>query len=82
MGLNKDPLFQNISEGVKFLSIIPPATDLIEKEMRRNIFWLAYALERHFGCGNGWALSLDDQDVCELLPVPADNFVSGVSPYC
>jgi hypothetical protein len=50
---------------------------VIEDETRRNSFWLAYALERQHGCGNGWALSLDNQDVSQLLPVRGDQFLQG-----
>lgn len=31
------------------------------------------------GCGHGWALMLDDQDVSQLLPVRSDQFENGVS---
>ena len=31
------------------------------------------------GCSNGWALSLDDQDVSQLLPMRGVNFDLGVS---
>lgn len=30
------------------------------------------------GTGNGWALSLDDQDICQLLPLRGDQFEQGV----
>jgi len=46
------------------------------------VFWLAYATERQHGCGNGWALSLDDQDVSQLLPVRGDQYEQGVSQVC
>ena len=36
-------------------------------------------MERHMGTGNGWALSLDDQDICQLLPLRGDQFEQGVS---
>lgn len=36
-------------------------------------------MERQQGTGNGWALSLDDQDVCQLLPLREDHFLQGVS---
>ncbi|KAG6877642.1 hypothetical protein C0993_005351 [Termitomyces sp. T159_Od127] len=55
-----------------------PARNVIEDEMRRNAFWLAYAVERQHGCGNGWALSLDDQDISQLLPVRGDQFENSV----
>ena len=68
---------------------------MIEDEIRRNTFWIgewsfqpivitadpltAYAMERQQGTGNAWALSLDDQDVCQLLPLRGDQFEQGVS---
>lgn len=39
----------------------------------------AYSMERQMGTGNGWASSLDDQDVCQLLPLRSDQFEQGVS---
>lgn len=35
-------------------------------------------MERQQGTGNGWALSLDDLDVCQLLPLRGDQFDQGV----
>jgi len=55
-----------------------PASTVVEDETRRNSFWLAYATERQYGCGNGWALFLDDQDVSQLLPVQGDQFERGI----
>lgn len=46
---------------------------------RRNSFWLAYAMERQQGCSNGWALSLDDNDITQMMPAKSDLFDSGVS---
>ena len=37
-------------------------------------------MERQQGTGNGWALSLDDLDVCQLLPLRGDQFDQGVRP--
>jgi len=50
---------------------------VIEDETRRNTFWLAYVAERQHGCGSGWAHSLDNQDVSQLLPVRGDQFIRG-----
>ena len=57
------------------------ARTVVEDETRRNSFWLAYATERQYGCGNGWALFLDDQDVSQLLPVRGDHFERGASVF-
>ncbi len=35
-------------------------------------------MERQQGTGNGWALSLDDMDVCQLLPLRGDQYDQGV----
>jgi hypothetical protein len=61
------------------MSILPPAQTIVEDETRRNAFWLAYATERLYGFDVGWALSLDDDDVSQLLPVRGDQFMQGVS---
>ncbi|KDQ63649.1 hypothetical protein JAAARDRAFT_148211 [Jaapia argillacea MUCL 33604] len=76
-GLSSCPPFHTIAKTTRPLSIIPRAATVIEDEMRRNAFWLAYAIERLHGCGNGWALSLDDLDVSQLLPVRGDVFQQG-----
>ncbi|KAF8168005.1 hypothetical protein B0H34DRAFT_683893 [Crassisporium funariophilum] len=77
LGLNMCPPFHSITKSERPPSILPPARTVIEDETRRNAFWLAYATERQHGCGNGWALSLDDQDVSQLLPVRGDQFEHG-----
>lgn len=73
------PPFHSIAKTVRPPSILLPARTVIEDETRRNSFWLAYATERQHGCGNGWALFLDDQDVSQLLPVQGDQFEQGAS---
>jgi hypothetical protein len=78
LGLNMCPPFHSITKSVRPASILPPARNVIEDETRRNVFWLAYAMERQHGFGNGWALSLDDQDVSQLLPIRGDQFEQGV----
>ncbi|KAF7796741.1 hypothetical protein EIP86_007924 [Pleurotus ostreatoroseus] len=59
-------------------SVLPPAKSVIEDEIRRNTFWIAYAMERQQGTGNAWALSLDDMDVYQLLPLRGDQFDQGI----
>lgn len=78
LGLNICPPFHSITKSVRPVSILPPARTVVEDETRRNAFWLAYAAERQHGCSNGWALSLDDQDISQLLPVRGDQFDQGI----
>ncbi|KAH8102517.1 hypothetical protein BXZ70DRAFT_786901 [Cristinia sonorae] len=80
-GLNTCPPFHTIAQTLRPPSILPPAKTVVEDEMRRNTFWLAYAMERLIGTGNGWALSLDDQDICQLLPVRSDQYIQRVLVY-
>lgn len=77
LGLNICPPFHSITKSQRPASILTPAQTVVEDETRRNAFWLAYATERLHGCGNGWALNLDDQDVSQLLPVRGEEFDRG-----
>ncbi|KAJ7181763.1 hypothetical protein C8R43DRAFT_970368 [Mycena crocata] len=78
LGFNVCPPFHSISHSLRPSSIIQPANTVVEDETRRNVFWLTYATERLHGCGNGWALSLDDQDISQLLPVRGDQYEQGM----
>lgn len=65
------------------MSMIPNPLTFVEDETRRNVFWLAYTIDRQYGAGNGWAMSLDDNDIAQLLPLPRANLDAGVSiPGC
>ncbi|KAH9947919.1 hypothetical protein B0H21DRAFT_736146 [Amylocystis lapponica] len=77
-GLNVCPPFHTIASCLRAPSLLPPAKTVAEDELRRNVFWLAYAIERTHGCGNSWAMMLDDQDISQLLPVRSDQFEQGV----
>ena len=79
LGLNVDAPFFPIADALRTASLLPPPGGVIEGEVRRNTFWLLYAMERMGGCSNGWALSLDDQDISQLLPIKGVNFETGVS---
>ncbi|RDX50427.1 hypothetical protein OH76DRAFT_1402463 [Lentinus brumalis] len=78
-GLNMCPPFESIStSSMSRSSIILPATNVIEDEMRRNTFWIAYMMERHFTSINSFATFLDDEDICQMLPVCAEQFDRGI----
>ncbi|ESK98294.1 c6 transcription [Moniliophthora roreri MCA 2997] len=74
LSLNVCPPFHSIAKTARSASLLPAAKTVIDDETRRNTFWLAYAIERCHGIANGWASSLDDQDIFQLLPVRNDQF--------
>ncbi|CAL1695475.1 unnamed protein product [Somion occarium] len=57
---------------------LPPAESFTEEEIRRNVFWMAYAMERLYGCGNSWAMSLSDEEISQMLPVTLADFEAGL----
>ncbi|KAI0660380.1 hypothetical protein C8Q70DRAFT_1052957 [Cubamyces menziesii] len=78
-GLNACPPFGSISSSdMSASSVIPPAANVIEDETRRNTFWFAYMMERHFAAINNFAMMLDDEDIAQMLPVRGDLFERGV----
>ncbi|KAI0652152.1 hypothetical protein C8Q79DRAFT_936455 [Trametes meyenii] len=78
-GLNACPPFDSVStSNVAHTSLIPPAGNALEDEMRRNTFWFAYMMERHFAAINNFAMMLDDEDIAQMLPVRGDHFEQGM----
>ena len=58
--------------------LLAQARDVIEEETRRNCFWLAYSMERFQTVGTGWAATLDDEDVTQVMPTTTENYLNGV----
>lgn len=59
--------------------IIPPSRTPVEEETRRNTFWLAYAMDRFHASGNEFAMTLDDEDITQVMPCLMQEFTNGVS---
>ncbi|KAI0375308.1 hypothetical protein BV20DRAFT_933614, partial [Pilatotrama ljubarskyi] len=77
-GLNACPPFESISSSnMAGTSIIPPAFTVTEDETRRNTFWIAYMMERHFAAINNFAMMVDDEDIAQMLPVRSEDFEHG-----
>lgn len=79
LGLNLCPPFHALNTTARSISILPTPLTFMEDETRRNVFWMAYTIERQYGAGNGWAMSLDDNDIAQLLPLPKAKLDAGVS---
>ena len=76
LGLNVDSIFRPITE-TGSTALLPPAQSVIEEELRRNTFWLAYSMERQQGCATGWAVALDDEDIAQHFPISKGLFERG-----
>ncbi|KAG8857249.1 hypothetical protein FRB96_005924 [Tulasnella sp. 330] len=63
----------------EYLYACPPALSPTDEEMRRNIFWVAYAMERLVNATNTWTLSFEDMDCSQLLPCRLKDFTSGIA---
>lgn len=81
LGVNICAPFTSISIASREASILPPARTVIEEETRRNVFWLAYAVERGLGSQNGWATLLDDEDITQMMPLSLSSFENGVGSF-
>ena len=81
MGMNISAPYPFIAcpeKGVRISSLLPPTEDRVELELRRNVFWSAYCIERLYSCGNSWPLSLGDEDILQVMPCSLKDFESGV----
>ncbi|KAF9650040.1 hypothetical protein BDM02DRAFT_1526203 [Thelephora ganbajun] len=78
LGINICPPFHSIQESTRSPSILPPANNVMEDEIRRNTFYFCYLLDRQQGFANGWAMALDDMDITQLLPLRGDQFDQGM----
>jgi Fungal specific transcription factor domain len=78
LGLNKCPPFHSISSKSVADTLLPLPETAVEVEMRRNLFWLAYATDRGSSMGTPWAFGIEDDDIGQLLPVRGDLFDIGV----
>ncbi|KAG9047470.1 hypothetical protein FS837_002184 [Tulasnella sp. UAMH 9824] len=79
------PLGIYASEGFEPLSHLPsnmaflfgkPKTP-VEAETIRNIFWICYTMERIYNAGTSWPLTINDEDISQLMPCRFSDFITG-----
>jgi len=76
LNLNTCPQFESVAaDDFIGLVLLPPAESWIEEEMRRNVFWLAYAMDRTTSLGS--AFGIDNNDLGQYFPVRGDLFDNG-----
>ncbi|KIO22764.1 hypothetical protein M407DRAFT_27718 [Tulasnella calospora MUT 4182] len=78
LGLHVSEGFEPLSRfPAKMLFLLGSPKSHIEAETVRNVFWIAYVLERIFSGGTVWPLQISDEDVSQLMPCRLSDFVSG-----
>ncbi|KAG8978886.1 hypothetical protein FRB93_010516 [Tulasnella sp. JGI-2019a] len=78
LGLNASPGMTPLSRiPTQFLFAIPPAKTAIESELHRNIFWIAYSMERVLDTSNVWPLYIVDEDCSQMMPCRKSDFEFG-----
>ncbi|KAH8097109.1 hypothetical protein BXZ70DRAFT_311868 [Cristinia sonorae] len=76
--LNLAPPFYHLADSSTPDPIVPLAMTPYEEELKRNAFWIAYSFERQFVCDNEWAVSLDDLDILQYLPLADQSKSRGI----
>ncbi|KAL5332924.1 fungal-specific transcription factor domain-containing protein [Aspergillus crustosus] len=64
-------------EGLEVKQCLPPPRDWTEKEERRRVFWMTFAVDRYASIGTGWPTCIDERDVMTNLPSSEEAFVNG-----
>ncbi|KEP55152.1 fungal specific transcription factor domain protein [Rhizoctonia solani 123E] len=84
LGLNARPGFRGDGSGRNSArlsnnpeTLLPDPTNYTEREVRVNLFWVAYADERFQDAPGSWAMCLDDQDIHQFLPGDLARFEAG-----
>ncbi|KAJ0420143.1 fungal-specific transcription factor domain-containing protein [Aspergillus carlsbadensis] len=66
-------------EGLEVKQCLPPPRDWVEKEERRRVFWMTFAVDRYASIGTGWPTCVDERDIMTNLPSSEEAFINGKS---
>ncbi|KAG8712003.1 hypothetical protein FRC08_015156 [Ceratobasidium sp. 394] len=79
MGLNLSDDWHNaLSERMRKKLLIDRPHSYIDIELRRNVFWCAYALQRYHLFVSSWPFDISDEDINQTLPGTLEAFEAGV----
>ncbi|KAG8694242.1 hypothetical protein FRC08_008608, partial [Ceratobasidium sp. 394] len=79
LGLNLcDSIRQPLPDKMREKLLVGPPRSHVEVEQRRNIFWLAYALQRYFFLLTPFPHQISDEDIPQTLPGTLEAFEAGV----
>ncbi|KAG9047466.1 hypothetical protein FS837_002180 [Tulasnella sp. UAMH 9824] len=79
------PLGFHASEGFEPLSRMPSTVlflcgtprNHVEAETIRNAFWITYVMERIYNAGTCWPLTINDEEITQMMPCRFSDFVAG-----
>ncbi|QRV93357.1 Fungal specific transcription factor domain [Ceratobasidium sp. AG-Ba] len=78
MGLNfSDDQQKSISERMRHKLLIHEPRSYTDIELRRNVFWCAYALQRYHLFVSPWCFDINDEDINQTLPATLESFEAG-----
>ncbi|QRV78579.1 Fungal specific transcription factor domain [Ceratobasidium sp. AG-Ba] len=78
MGLNfSDDQQKSISERMRHKLLIHEPQSYTDIELRRNVFWCAYALQRYHLFVSPWCFDINDEDINQTLPATLESFEAG-----
>ncbi|KAF8603670.1 hypothetical protein BDV93DRAFT_157295 [Ceratobasidium sp. AG-I] len=79
MGLHlQDSLWKPLPNRIREKLLIGPPLSHTDVELRRNVFWLAYCMERYHLFTTQWPFDLSDEDIQQTLPGTLEAFETGV----
>ncbi|KAG9076099.1 hypothetical protein FRC06_009703, partial [Ceratobasidium sp. 370] len=79
MGLNfSDDLCNSLSERMREKLLIDRPRSYTDVELRRNVFWCAYVLQRYHLFVSPWPFDTSDEDINQTLPGTLEAFEAGV----
>ncbi|KAG8688143.1 hypothetical protein FRC09_013082, partial [Ceratobasidium sp. 395] len=74
MGYHTDGI---AADSVDEASLLFHPANCVEREQRVNLFWIAYSNERFQTTPGAWAMSIDDEDVHQVLPYSISYYEAG-----
>ncbi|KAG9120372.1 hypothetical protein FRC07_004166 [Ceratobasidium sp. 392] len=78
MEVSQDSLRDSLPERLRKKLLIDQPHSYTEVELRRNVFWCAYVLQRYHLFVSSWPFDISDEDIHQTLPGTLEAFEAGV----
>ncbi|KAF8603668.1 hypothetical protein BDV93DRAFT_508306 [Ceratobasidium sp. AG-I] len=74
----QDSLQKPLPQKIRDNLLVGPPLSHTEVELRRNLFWLSYCVERYHLFVSPWPFDISDEDIQQTLPGTLEAFEAGV----